>query len=281
MLCRAYSLLPIALTGVICLAAPASLYAQMSTGTTGGRSTGSGSYGSGTGTSLGGGSSSSSFGFNSSSFGLGSTGTGTGTSNTSPFGSSAGAGGSTSGYGATSLFGPYLANPMAAGVPGTATSTSKTFGQPLFNVSSSGVYNTNTTGGGRGNTLGGALGGRAGSMNYGAGATGNINRAGSTSTMNAAVPFRSNAAPYTTRIAFVVTPPSREELRSDLARVIAQSADLPSRSGISVQMEGNTVVLQGQVSTNEERRVVESLVRLTPGVQGVRNELVPQTAAGD
>jgi len=180
------------------------------------------------------------------------------------------------------LFGPYLGNPMATGVPGTGTNTSKTFGQPLFNVSTSGVYNTNTTGGGgRGNTPGGALGGRAGTTNFGAGGTGNITRAGSTASSNTNNPFRANAAPYTTRIAFVVTPPARDALRADLARTISQSVDLPSRSGISVQMDGDIVVLQGQVSTNEERRVVESLVRLTPGVQTIRNELVPQTAAGD
>jgi hypothetical protein len=237
---------------------------------------------SGTGTSLAGGASSSSIGFNSSAFGLGNTGTGTGSSSTSPYGNAPGAGSSTSGYGSTSLLGAYLGNPLATGVPGTTTT--KTFGQPLFNVSTSGVYNTNTSGSGasgRGNTPGGNPGGRTGATNVGNTGTGNINRSTATTSFNPSSTFRSNAAPYTTRIAFVVTPPPRDELRTDLLRTIAQSSDLPSRNGISVQMDGDAVVLQGQVSTNEERRVVESLMRLTPGVRVVRNELVPQTAGGD
>ena len=63
-------------------------------------------------------------------------------------------------------------------------------------------------------------------------------------------------------------------VRAELVRMIGEASDLPSRSGVSVLMDGNTVVLQGKVATGEERRVFESLVRLAPGVNVVRNELV-------
>jgi hypothetical protein len=232
----------------------------------------------GSGTSLSGGPSSS-VGFNSSAFGLGSTTS----SSTSPYGNSPGAGGSSTGYGSTSLFGPYLGNPLATGIPGNTSNTTKAFGQALFNISSSGVYNTNTTGtGGRGNTLGGNLAGRTGTTNLGNLGTGNISRStGTTSTFNANNAFPANARPYITQIAFAVPAPPRAELRADLVRAIAQAPDLPSRAGITVQVDGDAVVLQGRVATNEERRVVESLVRLTPGVNVVRNELVPMTAGAD
>jgi hypothetical protein len=273
MLRRVNYLLPFAVTAVVSLGLTGPLFGQTRSGTMTSSSSGSG-------TSLGGGSSGNSYGFNSSAFGLGSTGTGTtGSTSASPFGNAPGAGNSSTGYGSTSLFGPYFANPLATGIPGTTGTTStKAFGQPLFNISTGGVYNTNTGTGnsGRGNAGGGRTG-----TNFGNTGTGNIARSGTTTTFSPSNSFRSNASPYTSRIAFVVTPPAREELRADLQRVIAQSSDLPSRNGVSVQVDGDTVVLQGQVSTNEERRLLESIVRLTPGVNVVRNELVPQTAGAD
>jgi osmotically-inducible protein OsmY len=38
-------------------------------------------------------------------------------------------------------------------------------------------------------------------------------------------------------------------------------------------MDGSTVVLRGSVRDDHERRLAEALVRLTPGVRAVRNEL--------
>lgn len=66
------------------------------------------------------------------------------------------------------------------------------------------------------------------------------------------------------------------QVRSDLQTVIARSSSLPSKGSIRVVSEGDIVVLQGSVQDEHERRLAEALVRFTPGVREVRNELVPR-----
>src|SRR5262249_15939060 len=60
--------------------------------------------------------------------------------------------------------------------------------------------------------------------------------------------------------------------RDALQRLIDQSAQLKSK-GLTVDVEGRVVVLRGDVATTRERRVAENIVRLTPGVREVQNEL--------
>ncbi len=55
--------------------------------------------------------------------------------------------------------------------------------------------------------------------------------------------------------------------------MIAQSPDLDSRDSVRVVIDGQAVVLQGQVVDDDERRLVENMVLLTPHVYQVRNEL--------
>jgi osmotically-inducible protein OsmY len=68
------------------------------------------------------------------------------------------------------------------------------------------------------------------------------------------------------------------EVHASLRQTLAQAIELPSQKRIDIQLDGDTVVLKGQVANPEERRIVESMVRMTPGVEKVRNELVPQNA---
>ncbi len=68
-------------------------------------------------------------------------------------------------------------------------------------------------------------------------------------------------------------------VRTDLQGVLVRSSSLPSARDIQVAMDGSVVVLRGPVSNDDERRLAENLVRLTPGVHDVRNELqVRETA---
>ena len=62
--------------------------------------------------------------------------------------------------------------------------------------------------------------------------------------------------------------------RQDLQQVIASAARLPSRANIRALALGDVVILQGTVTTDRERRLTEAIVRLTPGVLTVRNELI-------
>jgi len=62
-------------------------------------------------------------------------------------------------------------------------------------------------------------------------------------------------------------------VRADLQQIIGVSSRLPSRGNIQVVMDGPTVVLRGKVQDDHERRLAEAMVRLSPGVRQVRNEL--------
>jgi len=270
------NLLSFALAGVIGAATAGSLFAQ-------GTSVG-------TGTSMAGGSTASagSFGLNSSAFGLGAAGT-TGSSSSGVYGNSAGAGSRSTGVGSTSLFGSYYNNVMAIGAPGTTVSTNSTtglptstFGNPVFNISSgtSSIYNT--TGSTSGSSTGRGSTGRAGS-NTG-GSTGTV-RTGSTSsaTFSPMASYRSSPS-FVTRVSFAggqAPPPARTEVLAGLQRLIADSPEITSRAGITVRMDGDKIVLSGQVLNNSERRLVESMMLLSPGVRSVQNELVPTVTTED
>ena len=84
------------------------------------------------------------------------------------------------------------------------------------------------------------------------------------------------APAYVTVLGDTVAPVRTDLLRAraDLQDVIARAGRLPSRGNIRVLTDGSTVVLRGNVGSDHERRLAEALVRLTPGVRNVRNELV-------
>jgi osmotically-inducible protein OsmY len=63
-------------------------------------------------------------------------------------------------------------------------------------------------------------------------------------------------------------------LATDLRDQIARSTSLPSKQKIAIEMVGRDVILRGEVADDDERRLAESLVRTTPGVGEVRNELI-------
>ena len=60
---------------------------------------------------------------------------------------------------------------------------------------------------------------------------------------------------------------------TDARLVIDRSSALPSRANIQMGMDGEAIVLTGLVADDRERQMAEALLRLTPGVRDVRNEL--------
>jgi hypothetical protein len=82
------------------------------------------------------------------------------------------------------------------------------------------------------------------------------------------------APPYITTVGFRrgprVTP---EAMETDVRQSLARSPRLTNGQGIQVSVNGTTVVLRGTVANQRERRVADVLVRLSPGVRDVRNEL--------
>ncbi len=77
----------------------------------------------------------------------------------------------------------------------------------------------------------------------------------------------------TLKIKDLPPPPTGAQVRTDLQTMIAQSPDLDPRDSIRIVIDGQTVVLQGRVPDDDERRLVQNMVLLTPHVYQVRNEL--------
>jgi hypothetical protein len=152
----------------------------------------------------------------------------------------------------------YYANPFAAGLPsssglGSTSTTTRTaaYGTPLYGTTS------NSMSTGTANLSNATNQGYPGSNSIG------IRR----------------APAYTTAIAFERTPVKTTAVQSDVQAMLAKSSKILSKDTIIVAVDGNGIVLRGIAKDEHERRLAEALVRLTPGVRNVRNELaVPEPA---
>jgi hypothetical protein len=78
---------------------------------------------------------------------------------------------------------------------------------------------------------------------------------------------------YSAILGFSNANPVSGGLESNLQQMVSQSAALPSNRSIQIAMDGSTIVLRGWTADDNERRLAEGMVRLTPGVHDVRNEL--------
>jgi hypothetical protein len=122
------------------------------------------------------------------------------------------------------------------------------FGMPLYNINTTGTSGSYT------GNAGGISGQAAATFNAAAGA-------------HRTTPFV--AGPDLS----VIPPPVVTKTQLEVQGVFARSTALPSRDNIRVAMEGNMVVLRGTVNDSRERLLSEAMIRLTPGVYEVRNEL--------
>jgi hypothetical protein len=153
--------------------------------------------------------------------------------------------------GATSFLGANYANPIAMGA---GNGTVARFGSVMYTIAGT---SQNPTGAANISTA------NAANQQYGAGY--NIRR------------LPSYAA--TLAIKDMPPPPTAPQVQADIQGMLAQSSQLDSGDRIRVVIDGPAVVLQGQVADDEERRLVENMVRLTPGVYKIRNELAPRVAS--
>ena len=62
-------------------------------------------------------------------------------------------------------------------------------------------------------------------------------------------------------------------LQSTVRAVIDRSTYIKSKGTVGVTVTGNTVELSGVVGSDRERRTIEGMVRMTPGVRDVQNLL--------
>ena len=217
---------------------------------------GLGSSGLGSGLSSSGFGGSSGFG-SSSGFGMSGTGFGTGAAtggNAITGGAASGIGGrGAARVGSTSFEGAYFINPFTLGLVGTngtVSTTTGNFGSPLYTLP------TLTTG------TASISSQSMTANNYGLG-----------------VGIRRLPA-YATTLKFAVPPPPPPaQVRFDLQNLLTQTTQLDPRDSVRITMDGRAVVLQGRVVDDDERRLVQNMILLTPGVYQVRNELTVATAA--
>jgi hypothetical protein len=64
------------------------------------------------------------------------------------------------------------------------------------------------------------------------------------------------------------------QLGKELESQLANSPSFPAGKNISVTVENNVVILRGKVADDHERDLAEAVIRLSPGVYNVRNELM-------
>lgn len=251
----------------LCLASSANVLAQGGGGGFGGGGTGAGGGGSG----LGGGSGGSTFGGGGGGAGQGGgsgpggnsfTGT-TGSGFTGGSGITTGTGGGRTGGGATGtgttfapsttgIFASYYSNPLYPGRPGSTNISSRTvggFGQPSFGTTTS--SNRTTTGQtGRNGTA------TVGNRNQNSANQGNI-----------------TPITYAMDVRFPTPAIVPARLQTDLQGLISRTSAIRTPGTVRVEVVGTTVILRGRVADEDERRLVEGMVRLEPGVQMVQNEL--------
>ena len=239
---------------LIATAAAAPAAAQQSTGTTGGQTTG----GTTSGVQLGG------------QGGQGGQGGGGQGSNTSGSGTplqtmqaapklTAPTGTATSSLQKSNFLAGYYGNPYFQGLISAQTSaTPGGFGMALMPVTASTA--------GRG-TAGGA-GGRGG--------------LGGQSTANQSgilVPLPVQIT-YSAQMLFPTPPVAPTRMQTDLRVMIDGVSGIANPKGVQIVTDAdNNVTLRGTVKDNDEARFVEGLVRTTPGVRAITNELTATSAA--
>ncbi len=181
----------------------------------------------------------------------------------------------TSSQAASNFLSGYYANPYFQGqIRSQTNAVPGGFGTPLYPATGTGGTGR-VTGTQAGRTTG--LGaGRTGLGGAGQGA--NANQSG----ILIPLPVQIN---YAAELRFTPTPVAVGAIQTDLRGTIDRSSisapqnvqiivtEVPIRNGVSVKATGNIVTLRGTVKDEDEARLVEGLVALTPGVDGIRNEL--------
>jgi hypothetical protein len=182
---------------------------------------------------------------------------GTGTTGTSGFGttggrtSTTGFGGTSSGFGGSTGFG----------------GTGSGFGGTSSGFGTGGFGTTGGIGGGLGRTGVGGVGGIGGVSVGGLGGVGTSNQGG--------IQVIPNPYPiaYTATLRFTPPAVAPRQMQADLQTMISRSPAVSNARGVQVLTDGRAVVLRGSARDEDEARLIEGMVRLTPGVRDVRNEL--------
>lgn len=127
------------------------------------------------------------------------------------------------------------------------------------------ILQTGTTTGAAGRT--GATG-RAGAAAFGTTNTGNF-----TTTTKAQIVALPRQISYTAQVRFATPMLTPAKVHTEARAAVDRSTMIANAAGIEVLGEGPLVTLRGAVASEDEARLAEGIVRLTPGVRDVKNEL--------
>jgi hypothetical protein len=135
------------------------------------------------------------------------------------------------------------------------------FGSPLYGTATGGA-------GGRGG-IGGATGGRAGiGARGGLGGRG-LGGAGQDGVI---VPLPVSIS-YPAIATFPVAPPPTSQLQVEISGMIARTRELTNPAAVTATVDKGIVTLSGTVRDIGEAKTLASMIRLTPGVRQVKNDL--------
>jgi hypothetical protein len=196
--------------------------------------------------------------------------TGGRTTGTSGLGGTTGGRTGTGGFGTTGLGSTTGLGGGTTGLGGGATGLGGQGGRTGFGGGQTGFGGTTGFGGatGLGGTTGfggqGGRGGRAGGFGgTGFGGTQNPSQ----------VIQQPRPIAYTSQLRFTPPPMTATRMQTEVRAVLDRSTVLSNARGITVESDGAMVVLKGTVRDEDEARLVEGMIRLTPGVRDVKNEL--------
>ncbi len=160
---------------------------------------------------------------------------------------------------------------LQSGTTGTAGRTGGLQGGSTLGSPTAGLGGS--TGGLQGGTTGAA--GRTGGL----GATGRAGGLGNTglgggANSTAQQLSTGRQVAYTQTLKFGVPPITTPQLQTDINALVSTSPTLSGVNGLQTTVaDGGLVVVRGKVADEDEARLVEGVIMLTPGVKGVKNEL--------
>jgi osmotically-inducible protein OsmY len=70
------------------------------------------------------------------------------------------------------------------------------------------------------------------------------------------------------------------QARVDLQQIITRSTYLSPKNSVQVLGQDKIVVLRGTAVSEDDRQLAEAMLRLSPGVGEIRNEITVQAPAG-
>ena len=178
-------------------------------------------------------------------------------------------------------FGASLYGAAVGGSTLTTTGTTGVGGASLFNQTgrTTGVGGATTgagafgaTAGGLGRTGAGAAGfGQTGLGQTGFGQTGGFGQTNQNSTQVTQSPRQIS---YTATLKFAAPTTTAPAMQVKLRDILNSSVRVTGSENVQIITDGTAVVLRGEVASRDQAQLVEGMIRLTPGVRVVQNELI-------